>query len=114
MNANNAELHTALINCARACEYCATCCLDEDDLAMLAECIRVDRDCADICTLSATLLARESSLATQLLLLCEEACRLCADNCAQHSHHDHCRECAEACRRCAELCHENHTAIEQV
>ena len=43
----------ALARCVAACEYCATACLGEDDIAMMVPCIRLDRDCADICHLTA-------------------------------------------------------------
>lgn len=43
----------ALARCVAACEYCATACLGEDDIAMMVPCIRLDRDCADICRLTA-------------------------------------------------------------
>jgi hypothetical protein len=94
----------ACITCSIMCEHCATACLGEEDVKMLARCIRLDRDCADICRLAVALMARGSEFAPQVCGLCAEICSACADECAQHEHMDHCRECAEACRRCAEEC----------
>jgi len=37
--------------CLRACEICATACLREEDVQMMADCIRLDRSCADLCAL---------------------------------------------------------------
>jgi len=71
----------------------------------LARCIATDMDCADICALTARLLARGSEHASHLLRECAEICNICGDECEKHAgHHDHCRECAEVCRRCAEAC----------
>ena len=40
-----------------------------------------------------------------VLRACEEACRLCAEECDRHaSMHEHCRICAESCRRCEQAC----------
>jgi hypothetical protein len=41
--------------CADACDYCSIACLQEDDVKMMAECIRLDLDCAAICRLAAAL-----------------------------------------------------------
>ena len=110
------EQYTGLIqtltNCASACEACAAACLKEDDIMHMRDCIRFDRDCADICTQAVKLLQRESTIAKQYLLLCEEICRLCAAECGKHQH-DHCQRCAAACRECAEICHQNHEEILQ-
>lgn len=113
MESNNHQaLIQKLLNCVLACEHCATACLQEEDVKMMAGCIRLDRDCADMCTLAARLLQRDSVIAHQFLLLCEEICRLCADECGKHQH-DHCRQCAAACRECADACHAHHTPVTQ-
>ena len=106
------ELIKKLLNCALACENCATLCLQEEDVKMMTRCISLDRDCADICLQAVRLLQRDSQLALQYLLICEEACRLCAEECSKHNH-DHCKTCAAACIECAEACHENHEPIAQ-
>jgi len=107
---NHAELILKLINCAMACENCSSACLDENDVTMMARCIELDRDCADICSLAARLLKRDSEIAHTFLGLCEEMCKLCADECAKHNN-DHCKKCAEACRDCADACHAHHGAL---
>lgn len=98
----NKQLMDALTNCAAEGNYCATACLDEDDVKMLVKCIRLDMDCADICTLTATLIARGSEHGNHLLKECAEICNACADECEKHTHMEHCKSCAEACRKCAE------------
>jgi len=110
---NNHALIQALLDCAMACEHCGSSSLkEEQDINMMIECIKLNRDCADICTQAARLLQRDSVIGRQYLLLCEEICRLCAEECSNHDH-EHCRQCAVACEECADACHANHQPIEQ-
>ena len=71
---------------------------------MMAACIKLDMDCAQICEITAAFISRGSDHAEHLKKECAEICRKCAEECGKHSHHEHCRECAEACRKCAEAC----------
>jgi hypothetical protein len=100
--------HSILIGkltaCAMICEYCENGCLNESDVTMMARCIELDRDCADICLLTARLLQRESEISHEFLAICEKACRLCALECSKHDN-DHCRKCTEFCQECADACH---------
>lgn len=91
-----------LYECAAACQKCITGCLNED-ANMMADCIRTDLDCADVCITTATLLARDSVHGKHLLSECIEICKACATECEKHDH-QHCKDCAEACRRCIEAC----------
>lgn len=100
----NKHLLEVLNNCAAECDHCAMACLKEDNVKMLATCIRMDLDCAAICRLTATLVSRSSFHANYLLAECAEACNKCADECDKHSNMEHCMRCAEACRTCAEVC----------
>jgi len=89
--------------CADACDHCAGACLQEDDVKSMARCVALDMDCAQICRLSAALMARGSTFASELCRLCADICRACGDECGKHAM-DHCQQCAEACRRCADAC----------
>lgn len=102
----NKHLLDVLNNCAAECNHCATACLDEQDVKMLAKCIKLDIDCADICTLTASLIARGSEHGMHLLKECAEVCNACAAECEKHAKMgmEHCRECAEVCRACAKAC----------
>ena len=96
-------------DCAQTCTSCADACLGEARVADLAQCIRSCLDCADVCGVAGTLATRRTGsnqlLAQQTLELCQEACRLCAEECEQHAAHmAHCAVCAEACRRCENSC----------
>lgn len=105
MHQQNQRLLDALNACIAACEHCATACLQEQNVQMMARCISLDRDCADICALTARFLARGSEHAQHLLRECAEICHACGVECAQHADHmEHCRQCAEACKQCEEAC----------
>lgn len=104
-----AQVIEAAALCAAHCEACADACLEEGDPG-LVRCIRSDLDCADICAATAKVVGRAGASGApwiELVRLCEQACRNCAEECEQHAdHHDHCRACAEACRRCEAACRE--------
>jgi len=100
---SNNPLIQALTECAAACNHCASACLDQEDVEMMAECIKLDIDCAEICSLLAAFIARNSDYANDLLEPCITICNACAGECAQHKN-DHCKSCAEACRKCAVEC----------
>jgi hypothetical protein len=104
MRSHDQQMLNALTECASACHYCSVSCLREEDIGMMAECIRLDMDCAQICELTAAFLSRESDHTRHLLKECAEICQKCAEECARHAHLDHCKECAEACRKCAHMC----------
>lgn len=93
----------ALNRCVAACEHCATSCLAEEHVQHMAGCIRLDRDCADICALTARLVARGSVHARHIMKECIEVCQLCQNECAKHND-DHCQQCAAACKACADAC----------
>ena|SRR5436853_3950801 len=93
-----------LYNCAIECSRCAAACLNEQDVKMLARCISLDLDCADVCRTAASLLSRGSKHGIHLLSECAELCNICAEECEKHARMEHCRKCGEACRACAEAC----------
>lgn len=95
---------STLYDCIAQCNNCADACLEEQDVKMMVECIRLDRICAAVCQATAIAVSTNSSADTKSLLkACEDICRQCHKECAKHEN-DHCRECAEACKRCAEAC----------
>ena len=96
----NKELLQKLIECALTCEECEAACLNEENITLLARCIELDRDCADICLQ----VQRDSEISEEYLMVCEKICRMCAEECNKHNH-DHCKMCADACIACADACH---------
>jgi hypothetical protein len=97
------ELQQKLINCAITCEDCERACLNEDNITLLARCIELTRDCADICLQGARLVQREAEIADDYVLVTEKMCRMCAEECRKHNH-EHCQACAEVCEACADAC----------
>ena len=98
-----------VLECGEACTECADACLSEDSVAALARCIRLNMDCADVCSTTARILSRHTAadvaISRAVLEACVVACASCAAECAQHADmHEHCRICAEACRRCEQAC----------
>ena len=108
MHKEHQELIRQLNACTDECNHCYNECLNEKDVTMLARCIELDRECADICQWTASLLARDSEHGHELMHLCAKVCEACADECAKHEH-EHCKRCAEACRKCAETCNAHET-----
>ena len=111
------ECIEACFDCTQACTTCADACIGEGDMQMLARCVRLDLDCADICEATGRILSRQTATEAQMLhailQACAEACRLCAEKCENHAEHgmEHCRVCAEACRRCEQACNSVLSAI---
>lgn len=76
----------------------------------MVACIRLDLDCADVCTATSRVLSRQTACDTQVtravLEACATACRRCGDECSTHGEAgmEHCRVCAEAFRRCERAC----------
>jgi hypothetical protein len=109
-------LVSAAAECACTCAACADACLAEDDPAPLRKCIRINLDCAGICSETAQLIARPGSRDRRVLEAqleaCATACRACAEECEEHAGHmEHCRICAEACRECERACRQMTNAL---
>ena len=103
-------------DCAQTCTSCADACLGESMVQQLTQCIRLNLDCADVCLATGALATRRTGSNEQLIVrmldACEEACRLCAEECERHAQmHEHCRICGEACRRCEAACQEARQSI---
>lgn len=66
-------------------------------------CIALDMDCAEICRMATSYMARGSEFAMQLCAMCADVCEACGAECEKHEM-AHCQECAEVCKRCAAEC----------
>ena len=100
------HMQECIDNCleaAQACEWCADACAAEGE--GMARCIRLCRDVADLTTLHARFMARNSGYHDGLAEITADALDECADECEQHDH-EHCQVCAETCRTAAESCRE--------
>jgi hypothetical protein len=91
--------------CFETCEFCATLCLREEDVKMMAKCIQLCHDCATICVTASQVMSRDSDYVKQICNLCANIYDACAAECEKHQQHmEHCRLCAQACRKCVEEC----------
>ena len=96
------EVAHLLSECVLLCNHCFSSCLEEDDVKMMKECIRLDKECAEVCQFTIGMLHR-SKFVSKYLELCIQVCEACAEECEKHSN-EHCKQCAEGCRKCAEAC----------
>lgn len=102
----NESLVKTLNNCIAHCNWCADACLDEDNVKKMAECIRLDRICAETCKAAAqAVVSNAKTDVSALIKACQTICEKCGEECAKHET-DHCKACAEACKKCADACRE--------
>jgi hypothetical protein len=102
------EWRNAIVACAQLCDECSDDMIGMDhkgDSELMERCIRLCRECADVCTLTGRWMSRVSPLDQKLYDFCAEVCDECAQACEQHaSHHALCGPCGEKCRQCADTC----------
>lgn len=116
VNATLIRAIEACYDCAQACASCADACLGESHVAELTQCIRLNLDCADLCTTAGAVGSRRTGsnegVIKRLLETCQDACRLCGTECSRHAEHmEHCRICAEVCRACEAACRDAAASI---
>ncbi|SER34567.1 protein of unknown function [Gracilibacillus ureilyticus] len=99
------KLLDTLHECMASCNHCFDACLQEENINKMAECIRLDRECADICSYLETAISRNSPFVKDLAAVCSKICTACGTECEKHDH-DHCQKCAKACFACADACEE--------
>lgn len=92
-----------VLGCQKISNDCLDACLKEDDTSKMAECIRRNRECADMCGIVLDFAQRGSEILPDLLEVCAKSCDLNADECEKHAH-DHCQSSAKASRACAKVC----------
>ncbi|MFB9806194.1 four-helix bundle copper-binding protein [Haladaptatus pallidirubidus] len=81
---------------AKVCDWCADQCIDEGP--QMADCIRLCRDVADLGTLNAKLISRDSVFGPEVAEVFANAAEECANECRRHQH-THCQECATVLSR---------------
>lgn len=92
------EMHR-LMECMSICKACSKKCTEEGYKRLAFLC----QDCSEICNLAIKLKSCDSDYCQQVLDLCVQVCRQCANECSRIQS-AHCQECAEICRSCAEAC----------
>lgn len=96
------ELIRVMGECVNTCNHCFSACLKEDDVKMMAACIKLDKECAEVCSFT-ILMLHNGMFIDKYLELCKSVCEACAEECGKYPH-EHCVKCAEKCRECAEKC----------
>ena len=95
-------------SCANICNRCSDDMIgmeSHDNRELMARCVRLCRDCADVCSLSANWMSRSSILSNKICRVCAEVCTVCAEACEEHApHHALCGPCAAECRKCVAVC----------
>ncbi len=92
-------------HCHSICVATIRHCLDLGGRHAEAGHITLMSDCAQVCTMAANFMLRNSRFQKQITGLCAQVCHACADDCERLDGEDRMmRECAEACRRCASFC----------
>jgi len=99
--------HMSVLNtvqeCEALCEYTEHCVLQMKQATRRKEQLRLLRDCADICTLTAKYIARCSMFAQSTAALCAHICEICGNHCLQHPD-ELSQQCGRMCLHCAQQC----------
>ncbi len=99
------DIEECIDNCfeaSQAAEKCATHCIEMGETDR-TRCIELCRDVAEMTSLHARMMARDSEYHSQLASVCADLCDTCADECERFDGAIP-ETCAEACRRCADSC----------
>jgi hypothetical protein len=93
-------------DCARACNEAFHHCVEQaaGGKARHAKVAQVVADCAAFCTLSATMIGRDSAMMMFSCRACADACRQCARECEPFIADPAMKQCFDACTRCEESC----------
>lgn len=96
----------ACSDCARECESCSTHCAKHvaEGHAKHLETLMTCRDCADLCSTAAKIVARGGPFAEITCKACADACKKCGDACGAFKDDEHMQQCAKACRTCEAAC----------
>lgn len=95
-------LHTVQ-HCEATCEHMITMLIHGKVSHRRSTQIQLLRDCADICTVTAKFIARESGFSRSLAHLCAHICEVCGNECARHPDKAS-QHCARVCLDCAQEC----------
>ena len=104
MNLDNNAIVKQLMDCAATNVRCVAECLSINDARLMMECVQYCSDCAELCMKTARLLKAGSRMGVQYLTMCEEASRLCYEECKKYSNLRVCVDCMQENKRCADAC----------
>jgi len=89
--------------CESICEFTEYSILQMEDSSHRREQLRLLRDCADICTLTAKYIARCSLFAKSIASFCAQICEVCGTHCLHHPD-ELSQRCGQICLHCAQEC----------
>jgi hypothetical protein len=112
MEGHHHKMEAEMQRCIQQCQDCHARCIELINHCLMVggrhaapTHIRLLMDCAQLCTVTADFMARDSAFHDRTCQLCAELCRSCADSCAEVAGDDQLvRECVDLCHRCAESC----------
>jgi len=96
----------ACSDCQRMCASCTQHCAHQvsegkkEHLATLKSC----QDCADVCAVAASIVARGGPYTADICKLCADVCAKCATECEKFATDTHMKMCADECRKCEAAC----------
>ncbi len=101
------EMQMCIQNCTlchQVCEQTLSHCLTKGGRHLEPSHLKALIDCAQICTVSADFMSRDSSIHSSVCGACADACLACAKSCDQLADDETMKLCADVCRRCEESC----------
>jgi len=101
----DSEMSECIDNCseaAQAAEMCANACIEAGNEEM-ADCIRLCRDVADLTSMHARFMSRNSAFHAELASTCADACEACIEECKQFDMEE-CQTCVAVLEPAAESC----------
>lgn len=98
-----ANLVETIQNCEETCEHMTTFLKRKPDVKKRTRQLQLLRDCADICTLTAKYIARNSEFSKCIANLCAYICEACGMECAKFPDLES-QNCAKICLHCAREC----------
>lgn len=93
----------ACAKCLQVCNECFNSCLQEPDAKARANCIKMLRLCADVCSLAVQTMTMDHTEARYICNVCRTICDACATECSMFKD-QHCQQCAQVCHECANAC----------
>jgi hypothetical protein len=101
--------------CIRECEMCTRHCGDlvADGRKAHLKTLRSCMDCAEICTTTGRVVARQGPMASLFMQACAKACDDCGGECESQPADEMMKRCAKACRVCAAACRASSAALER-
>jgi hypothetical protein len=99
------ELVKTIQDCEATCEHMTHHLKkhEADEYRMRVNQATLLRDCADICTITAKYVARDSIFAENMAALCAEVCICCGNECVKF-HDEMSQHCAMVCFHCGREC----------